>query len=83
MDNIIKSARSYSGISDSAYDRNEDVKIEMIECDVCNGAGKLYFSCCGDDMPNSDSDICPTCKEHCGRESEPCEHCNGEGEIEI
>jgi hypothetical protein len=52
---------------------------EMIECSECEGTGKVYYSCCGDDMRGFDIDLCPTCKEHCGDDGEVCESCNGTG----
>lgn len=52
------------------------------ECSNCEGTGEVYFSCCGDDIRHQlpEDDLCPTCKEHCGDESEKCEECNGTGE---
>ena len=54
----------------------------MEDCLTCEGTGKTYYSCCGDDMRGQDIDLCPTCYEHQGDEGEPCEECNGTGEIE-
>lgn len=51
------------------------------ECPECEGEGKVRVSCCGDNMPNTDSDLCPTCDEHCGFEHEVCDECNGEGVV--
>lgn len=56
---------------------------KFIPCDECEGTGKTYYSCCGDDMRGADIDICPTCKEHQGDEGEPCDTCNGTGHIEV
>lgn len=57
-------------------------QVDPPECQECEGTGKVYFSCCGDDMRGrlGESDICPTCKEHCGDEGEDCEECKGTGE---
>jgi hypothetical protein len=53
-------------------------------CDYCDGYGGAYFSCCGDKMPDmEESDICPTCHEHCGDEMEECFNCGGTGVVEI
>ena len=55
-------------------------------CVACEGTGKTYFSCCGDDVKGTiheDYGICPTCKEHLSGEYEDCEDCNGTGEIEL
>ena len=52
-------------------------------CPECNGDGETHYSCCGDNVYNTeaeDFDLCPTCKEHLpGRET--CETCDGEGWI--
>lgn len=78
MDNIIKSARNYSGISDSAYDRNEDAETKYEACEHCDGYGETYY--CGE----CDEDIADCkCGEMQDRKSEKCDHCNGEGEIEL
>jgi hypothetical protein len=52
-----------------------------MECLVCDGTGKVCFSCCGDDIKENDHDLCPSCKEHCSLDEENCEECNGTGEI--
>ena len=53
------------------------------DCHDCDGSGGVYYSCCGDPFEESpDSDICPTCGEHCGEgDFERCESCNGNGHI--
>lgn len=53
----------------------------MSECNECNGTGQLYISCCGDDMRFNinETDLCPTCLEHCGEEGEECDVCSGTG----
>lgn len=53
-------------------------------CPECDGSGLEYFSCCGDDMRDNinETDLCPTCLEHCGSDGEKCEECDGEGYIE-
>ncbi len=78
MDNIIKSAPSYSGISDSAYDRNEDAEAQMQSCDHCNGDGVIYYcGICDEERINCN------CIDDQNIKSEHCTHCDGEGEIEI
>jgi hypothetical protein len=57
---------------------------EETECESCEGTGKDFYSCCGDDMRGKDFDLCPTCKEHTGwmgslKEAEPCYECEGKG----
>ena len=44
----------------------------METCNLCEGTGKVAFSCCGDVIYN-DTQLCPTCKEHLGYEEEFCE----------
>lgn len=54
----------------------------MVTCSECDGTGKVYYSCCGDDVKGTlheDYGICPTCKEHLSGEYEDCESCNGTG----
>ena len=51
-------------------------------CPECEGTGKIYLSCCGDDMTVTDFDICPTCHEHCGRDWDTCEDCKGTGQVQ-
>ena len=61
------------------------IKIEKHEeCEACEGTGKDYYSCCGDDMRGSDDGLCPSCYEHTGIDahnepSEDCSECNGTG----
>jgi hypothetical protein len=55
------------------------------KCNECDGDGKVYYSCCGDDVKNTiyeDHGLCPTCKEHLDGEYSECESCDGTGEIE-
>lgn len=40
----------------------------ITECPECEGTGKVFYSCCGDDIRGNDIDICPTCHEHCDTE---------------
>lgn len=54
---------------------------EIDNCPECDGDGYNVTSCCGDDIKGNDSDLCPSCYEHQGMETEPCENCNGTGEI--
>jgi len=54
-------------------------------CEACEGTGKNFYSCCGDDMRGRDFDNCPTCHEHTGwdgKEDGDCIECNGTGRIE-
>jgi predicted amidophosphoribosyltransferase len=44
----------------------------METCDLCEGEGKVAFSCCGD-VIYKDTELCPSCKEHVGYEEEFCE----------
>jgi len=55
----------------------------QIECEDCEAQGGIYYTCCGDEMEfDGDSDICPTCGEHCGEgDFDPCPTCNGNGYI--
>ena len=78
MDNIIRSARNYSGISDSAYDRNEDVETKYEKCTNCDGSGVIYFC----DECDEDIEDCK-CGEGQVLQSDVCEYCDGEGEIEL
>ena len=52
-------------------------KVEF--CEECDGDGVRRWSCCGDDITGNDIDLCPTCLEHCGDETEDCENCEGTG----
>ena len=51
------------------------------ECPRCDGSGTVHISCCDDDISGSigETDICPTCLEHCGDEGEDCSECGGLG----
>ena len=51
----------------------------MRVCTECDGDGYVILSCCGDNIKGNDTDLCPTCLEHCGMEEEECEACNGGG----
>lgn len=46
-------------------------------CYVCDDRGWVIWSCCGDDITANinETDLCPSCGEHCGEEKEPCEEC--------
>lgn len=65
----------------------EGMKVEadvMVDCPECDGTGKVYYSCCGDDVKGTqheDYGICPTCKENLSGEHEDCETCGGTGEV--
>jgi hypothetical protein len=53
---------------------------EPAQCPTCEGTGRVYYSCCGDDIRGNDIDLCPTCYEHCDTEDgEECEECGGSG----
>jgi hypothetical protein len=78
MDNFIKSAPSYSGISDSAYDRSEDAETKMQNCEHCEGHGVIYYCL---ECDNSIKDC--GCLENQVESSEKCDYCYGEGEVEI
>ena len=49
----------------------------------CDGVGYFIWSCCGDDIADTinETDLCPSCGEHCGDEKEDCDICHGEGVI--
>lgn len=53
----------------------------MKECEYCYGTGIEYISCCGDDITGTinETDLCPTCLEHCGTDGEKCAECKGTG----
>lgn len=53
------------------------------DCPTCDGRGWYVTSCCGIDISDNieETDICPSCYEHCGDERETCERCDGEGTI--
>lgn len=38
------------------------------QCDICDDTGYIIYSCCGNDITDTikESDLCPTCLEHCG-----------------
>jgi len=56
------------------------MKTQTTECKECEGTGRVYISCCGDDIRGNDIDLCPTCYEHCDTEDgEECEACAGTG----
>ena len=87
--------RSFDGTAADRYSADEveknihrgeeGMQIEMdvmVTCSECDGTGKVYYSCCGDDVKGTlyeDYGICPTCKEHLSGEHEDCESCNGTG----
>lgn len=54
--------------------------LQSTMCEHCDGTGREFYSCCGDDIRGNDIDLCPTCYEHCDVEDgEPCYECNGKG----
>lgn len=53
--------------------------LTAVDCQECDGTGKVCYSCCGDDIKGNDIDLCPTCYEHCGMDEEDCESCGGTG----
>jgi RecJ-like exonuclease len=57
------------------------------ECKECDGTGKIWFSCCGDElnegMFEGDDCLCPTCNEHCSIDDyDKCTDCDGKGEVQ-
>lgn len=55
-----------------------------VDCEACEGTGKDFMSCCGDDMRGNDYDLCPSCHEHTGwsgsiKDCEFCMECGGSG----
>ena len=62
-------------IVDLMYNAIEGLnKLTVKECTECNGTGRVVISCCGDNITNNieETDLCPTCLEHCGDETEEC-----------
>jgi len=57
--------------------------VEKIECPTCEGMGQVNMSCCSYNLHTKEIKICPACDEHCGEDSEPCEQCDGLGELTI
>jgi hypothetical protein len=55
------------------------------DCRHCDGTGKAWYSCCGDDMSqfrqHAEVGICPSCKEHIADDGEDCYYCDGAGYI--
>lgn len=50
-----------------------------IDCEECNGTGKIDISnCCGVEF-NIDIMICSKCHEHCDKDS--CNECEGTGNV--
>ena len=61
-----------------------DAQPRAEECQECEGTGRVFYSCCGDDIRGNDIDLCPTCHEHCDVEDgEECESCGGTGYITV
>lgn len=61
-----------------------DAMPQAEECPECEGTGKVFYSCCGDDIRGNDIDLCPTCHEHCDiTEGEECDTCGGTGYITL
>lgn len=55
----------------------------MEDCPECEGTGKTFYSCCGDDLRGTDFEdieMCPTCREHLGG-PETCDTCSGSGKL--
>ena len=50
----------------------------MIPCPVCNGKGYTYYNEDGDEISEDEYNALPS---DC-RGKDPCDECNGEGEIE-
>ena len=53
----------------------------MKNCESCNGSGFHIWSCCGDDITDSEVLRCPTCQEMCAAEPVDCESCKGYGQL--
>lgn len=55
-------------------------------CESCEGTGRDFYSCCGDDMRGRDIDNCPSCKEHTGWDGKgtgDCFECKGKGVVSL
>tara|TARA_R110000824_G_scaffold70768_1_gene181478 strand:+ start:2423 stop:2638 length:216 start_codon:yes stop_codon:yes gene_type:complete len=65
--------------------KKEDNRVRFEICDECGGDGGGIYSCCGDNITGTinETDLCPTCCEHCGDEWEDCEECEGTGKIAL
>jgi len=63
------------------------MKKTTIQCEVCHGEGQFIWSCCGYNITFQveayNDTRCPNCAENCGTEKEPCEACDGTGQIEM
>ena len=49
-------------------DRLYSAPIDEVPEDLTTGkieSSFLFFSCCGDEMRGIETDLCPTCEEHC------------------
>jgi len=51
-----------------------------VKCNECNGTGEAVYSCCTGQVITGDILMCPDCHEHLGEE--PCQACDGTGEVE-
>lgn len=63
---------------------NEIKKPEEVDCPECEGTGKVYYSCCGDNVKNTEAEdigLCPTCSENLDGEHSDCESCEGTGKV--
>lgn len=54
----------------------KDLK-QITECEVCEGDGYGYWSCCNQELVDEDIAMCPICHEHLGEEE--CIECEGKG----
>ena len=55
----------------------------MKECPNCSGTGRIWYSCCGDEIiSNEELEMCPTCHEWCSSDDdEECDWCDGTGGV--
>ncbi len=63
-------------------------ELSKVECDECDGTGKIWFSCCGDELNEGDFEgddcLCPTCYEHVSIDDyDECTTCKGTGEVPV
>lgn len=75
---MIRRAPSGNSFPDGSYERSEDASVKMKTCESCDGNGKVFF--CGECDENIEDCACGE-----GRvlQSEKCDYCNGEGEVEV
>jgi len=66
-----------SRLGEIVYEEDKNREPQPEPCTICEGDGYIIYSCCGDDMKSdiNETDICPSCGEHCGDAREDCEEC--------